>query len=73
MLSAQHFHRIVGWHGGICAALQSYGLDSIPRAVIFCFSIYFVFTIKFALYFLLFLTFYCIMPLIQLNAFFNHG
>ena len=36
--------------------------------VFFGFSIYFVSTTK--LYFLLFL---CIMPLIQFNAFFNHG
>jgi len=41
------------------AALQSYGLGSIPRALIFFFRsyIFFVFTIKFTLYFLLFLTF----------------
>jgi len=55
------------------AALQSYGLGWIPSAVIlfFGFSIYFVSTTKFTLYF--FSLFHCIMPLIQFNAFFNHG
>jgi len=55
------------------AALQSYGMGRFKRAVIcfFRFSIYCV--LQFSSYILLFLTFHCIMPLDQFNAFFNHG
>jgi len=45
----QQFQPTAGRHDGMYAALQSYGLGSIPRAVIlfFRYSIYFVFTVKF--------------------------
>ena len=49
------------------------GFVSVLLTHLFCFSIYFISTTKFTLYFLPFLTFHCIMSLIQFNAFFSHG
>ena len=51
----RQFHRTADRHGVTYAALQSYSLGSIASAVIlffFGFSIYFVSTTKFTLYFL---------------------